>query len=432
MTFEDLNIIAPITQALKQKGYEVPTPIQAKAIPHLLKGADVFGTAQTGTGKTAAFAIPILQKLYNSQADRKTTGIRALVLAPTRELAIQISESFSDYSKGLRLRHTVVYGGVSQNPQTTTLKKGVDILIATPGRLLDLMNQGFVKLNNIEFFILDEADRMLDMGFAPDIKRIIAKLPTYRQTGFFTATIPNEIRALADSLLQNPVMIHVAPLSAPAEFVNQSVYYVEKADKKAMLQQVFESEEIETALIFTRTKHGADKVTRELLKIGISAVAIHGNKSQLARQKALQGFKNRTIKVLVATDIASRGIDVDKLSHVINFELPEVPETYVHRIGRTGRAGESGTAISFCSSEERGSLKDINKLLPQNIEIKRMNGFLASSHVAIESAIADSPKRSSRQSRPSRPSRPSSSTSRTSSTSSTSSSGARPFQRKRW
>jgi len=432
MTFEELNIIVPITQALKQKGYEEPTPIQAKAIPHLLKGADVFGTAQTGTGKTAAFAIPILQKLYNGGADRKTTGIRALVVAPTRELAIQISESFSDYSKGLRLRHTVVYGGVSQNPQTTILKKGVDILIATPGRLLDLMNQGYVKLNNIEFFILDEADRMLDMGFAPDIKRIIAKLPTYRQTGFFTATIPNEIRALADSLLHNPVMIHVAPLSAPAENVNQSVYYVEKADKRAMLQQVFESEEIETALIFTRTKHGADKVTKELIRIGISAVAIHGNKSQLARQKALQGFKNRTIKVLVATDIASRGIDVDKLSHVINFELPEVAETYVHRIGRTGRAGESGTAISFCSSEERGSLKDINKLLPQNIEIKRMNGFLASSHVAIESAIADGPQRSSRQSRPSRPSRPSSSTSRTSSTSSPSSSGARPFQRKRW
>lgn len=438
MTFEELNIIAPIIQALKQKGYVEPTPIQEKAIPHLLRGSDVFGTAQTGTGKTAAFAIPILQKLYAGHGDRKTTPIRALVLAPTRELAIQISESFSDYSKGLKLRHTVVYGGVSQNPQTATLHKGIDVLIATPGRLLDLMNQGFVKLNNVEFFILDEADRMLDMGFAPDIKRIIAKLPAQKQTGFFTATIPNEIRALADSLLHNPVMIHVAPLSAPAENVNQSVYYVEKADKRAMLQQVFESEEIETALIFTRTKHGADKVTKELIRIGISAVAIHGNKSQLARQKALQGFKNRTIKVLVATDIASRGIDVDKLSHVINFELPEVAETYVHRIGRTGRAGESGTAISFCASEERGSLKDINKLLPQNIEVKRMNGFIASSHVALDTTAAELTHRSSRQGRPSRPSRPVSSTSRnaapasSAAASSSSSTGNRPFPRKRW
>jgi ATP-dependent RNA helicase RhlE len=376
MTFENLNIIAPITQALQQKGYIEPTPIQEKAIPHLLRGSDVFGTAQTGTGKTAAFAIPILQKLYEARADRKTAGIRALVLAPTRELAIQISESFSDYNKGLKLRHTVIYGGVSQNPQTTILRKGVDILIATPGRLLDLMNQGFVRLDTVEFFILDEADRMLDMGFAPDIKRIIAKLPARKQTGFFTATIPNEIKALADSLLNNPVRVNVAPISAPAEMVNQSVYYVEKADKRAMLQQVFESEEIETALIFTRTKHGADKVTRELIKIGISAVAIHGNKSQNARQKALQGFKDRSIKVLVATDIASRGIDVDKLSHVINFELPEVPETYVHRIGRTARAGESGTAISFCAAEERGSLKDINKLLPQSIEVRKMPGFV--------------------------------------------------------
>jgi ATP-dependent RNA helicase RhlE len=376
MTFENLNIIAPIVQALQQKGYIEPTPIQEKAIPHLLRGSDVFGTAQTGTGKTAAFAIPILQKLYEARADRKTAGIRALVLAPTRELAIQISESFSDYNKGLKLRHTVIYGGVSQNPQTTILRKGVDILIATPGRLLDLMNQGFVRLDTVEFFILDEADRMLDMGFAPDIKRIIAKLPARKQTGFFTATIPNEIKALADSLLNNPVRVNVAPISAPAEMVNQSVYYVEKADKRAMLQQVFESEEIETALIFTRTKHGADKVTRELIKIGISAVAIHGNKSQNARQKALQGFKDRSIKVLVATDIASRGIDVDKLSHVINFELPEVPETYVHRIGRTARAGESGTAISFCAAEERGSLKDINKLLPQSIEVRKMPGFV--------------------------------------------------------
>lgn len=375
MTFEKLNIIEPIVRALTNKGYSEPTPIQEKAIPHLLAGKDVFGTAQTGTGKTAAFAIPILQNLYTGKTDRKLSGPRALILAPTRELAIQISESFSDYSKGLKLKHTVIYGGVSQNPQTEILRKGVDILIATPGRLLDLMNQGFIKLSSIEIFILDEADRMLDMGFAPDIKRIISKLPVKRQTGFFTATVPNEIKALADSLLRNPVKVNVAPVSAPAEMVNQSVYYVEKSDKKALLQQIFDSEEIETALIFTRTKHGADKVSRDLNKLGITAVAIHGNKSQSARQKALQGFKDRSIKVLVATDIASRGIDVDKLSHVINFELPEVPETYVHRIGRTARAGESGTAISFCASEERGSLKDINKLLPRSIEVRNMPGF---------------------------------------------------------
>ncbi len=376
MTFDELNIIQPIARALKQKGYEHPTPIQAKAIPPMLKGFDVFGTAQTGTGKTAAFAIPILQKLYESAADRKTVGIRALVLAPTRELAIQISESFSDYSKGLGLRHLVIYGGVSQNPQTAAIRKGVDILIATPGRLIDLINQGFIHLNQVNYFILDEADRMLDMGFAPDIKRIIAKLPKHKQTGFFTATIPNEIKALSDSLLNNPVRINVAPISAPAESVDQSVYFVEKADKRDMLKAIFASEEIETALIFTRTKHGADKVVRDLTKNGINAAAIHGNKSQQARQRVLQGFKDRTIHVLVATDIASRGIDVEKISHVINFELPEVPETYVHRIGRTGRAGESGKAISFCASEERGSLKDINKLLPQSIEIKNMIGFV--------------------------------------------------------
>jgi ATP-dependent RNA helicase RhlE len=375
MTFENLNIIAPITRALKQKGYIEPTPIQEMVIPSFLNGNDIFGTAQTGTGKTAAFAIPILQNLSVSQTDSHIGGIRALVVAPTRELAIQISDSFSDYGKGLKLRHTVVYGGVSQLPQTTNLRRGVDILVATPGRLLDLMNQGFIRLDRIEFFILDEADRMLDMGFAPDIKRIIAKLPAQRQTGFFTATIPPEIRKLAASLLNNPVMINAVPASTPAEGINQSVYYVEKAGKKALLQQVLRSDEIETVLIFTRTKHGANRVAQDLNKIGITAEAIHGNKSQQARQKALAGFKNRTIKVLVATDIASRGIDVERLSHVINYELPEVPETYIHRIGRTARAGLKGTAISFCSSDERDSLKDINKLLHASIEVKRMSGF---------------------------------------------------------
>lgn len=375
MSFEKLNIIAPILQALVKKGYVEPTPIQQKVIPHMLNGADVFGTAQTGTGKTAAFAIPILQKLFTGQPAYKGAPIRALIMAPTRELAQQISDNFTDYGKGLKLKHTVIYGGVSQNPQTETLRKGIDILIATPGRLLDLINQGFIKLNGVEYFILDEADHMLDMGFLPDIKRIIAKLPARRQTGFFTATVPAEIRALADSLLNNPVKVNVAPLSAPAESVSQSVYFVEKADKRAMLQEIFETENIETALIFTRTKHGADKVTKDLVKQGITAAAIHGNKSQMNRQKALHGFKTRNIKVLVATDIASRGIDVEKISHVINYELPEVPETYVHRIGRTARAGQSGIAISFCSAEERGSLKDINKILPQDIQVKKMFGF---------------------------------------------------------
>lgn len=393
MTFENLNIIAPITQALKQKGYTEPTPIQEKVIPHFLKGSDVFGTAQTGTGKTAAFAIPILQNLSLSNIKSRSGGIRALILAPTRELAIQISDSFSDYGKGLNLRHMVIYGGVSQNPQTTTLRKGVDIVIATPGRLIDLMNQGFIKLDKVEFFILDEADRMLDMGFAPDIKRIIAKLPARRQTGFFTATIPPEIRALADSLLYKPVMITTVTVSAPAEGINQSVYYVEKEGKKALLQQVLLSDEIETVLIFTRTKHGANRVAQDLNKIGIAAEAIHGNKSQQARQRALNGFKNRTIKVLVATDIASRGIDVEKLSHVINYELPEVAETYIHRIGRTARAGLKGTAISFCSSAERGSLKDINKLLPASIVVKRMNGFSTDESVQPVTAAAERPRR---------------------------------------
>lgn len=416
MTFEDLNIIQPITRALKQKGYTQPTPIQQKAIPHLLAGSDVFGTAQTGTGKTAAFAVPILQKLYAAQADRKSAGIRALVLAPTRELAIQISESFSDYSNGLGLRHTVIYGGVSQNPQTAILRKGVDILIATPGRLIDLINQGFIHLHQVNFFILDEADRMLDMGFAPDIKRIIAKLPQHKQTGFFTATIPNEIKALADSLLNHPVKVNVAPISAQADAVEQSVYFVEKANKRAMLKEVFDLEEIETALVFTRTKHGADKVVRDLVKNGIPAVAIHGNKSQQARQKALQGFKDRSIRVLVATDIASRGIDVERISHVINYELPEVPETYVHRIGRTGRAGETGKAISFCAAEERGSLKDINKLLPRNIEVKLMSGFVASIPSEAEEVAPSNSRGGSQRTRQPRPATPQ----------------KRAFQRKRW
>jgi ATP-dependent RNA helicase RhlE len=376
MTFEELNIIEPITQALKKKGYTSPSPIQEKAIPFLLMGRDLFGCAQTGTGKTAAFAVPILQLLHKKEEQSgKRPGIKALILAPTRELAIQIDESFRDYGKALTLTHTVIFGGVSQSKQTQALRRGVDIVIATPGRLLDLMNQGFVKLDKVEFFVLDEADRMLDMGFIHDIKRIIPKLPAQRQTLFFSATIPNEIKSLADSLLKNPLQVQVAAVSAPAEAVKQTVYYVEKGDKNALLHLVIEKELIKHALVFTRTKHGADKVAKELNRKGISAEAIHGNKSQNARQKALTGFKNRTIRILVATDIASRGIDVDKLTHVINYELPEIPETYVHRIGRTGRAGESGIALSFCGSEEIDNLKDINKLLPKSIEVATTHKF---------------------------------------------------------
>lgn len=371
MNFEDLKLIEPIYQAIKIKGYTQPTPIQEKSIPHVLAGKDVFGVAQTGTGKTAAFAIPMLQLIYNRKNIEKKLGIKALILAPTRELAIQIDESFKDYGKGLNIKHTVIFGGVSQGNQVNALQRGVDIVIATPGRLLDLMNQGYVKLNGVEFFVLDEVDRMLDMGFIKDIKRIITKLPLKKQTLFFSATVPIEIKAFADSLLTNPVQVQVAVMSAPAETVKQSVYYVEKSEKTAMLKELLESEKIQHALVFTRTKHGADKVVKSLKAIGISSEAIHGNKSQNARQRALSGFKDRTIRILVATDIASRGIDVDKLTHVINYELPEVPETYVHRIGRTGRAGEDGTAFSFCSSEELAYLKDINKLLKYNI--KEMN-----------------------------------------------------------
>ncbi|MES2590407.1 MAG: DEAD/DEAH box helicase [Bacteroidota bacterium] len=366
MTFENLQIIEPICKALKQKGYTSPSPIQEKSIPFILQGKDVFGCAQTGTGKTAAFAVPILQLFHAKQSIKKTFGIKALILAPTRELAIQIAESFTDYGKNLNIKHSVIFGGVSQFHQVKALEKGVDVLIATPGRLMDLMNQGIVKLHTVEFFVLDEVDRMLDMGFIRDIQRIIAKLPPKRQTVFFSATVPPEIKKLAEGLLQNPVSVQVAAVSAPAEAVKQSVYYVEKQDKKDMLKYVLEKEKINHAIVFTRTKHGADKLAKDLAKSGIIAEAIHGNKSQNARQRALEGFKNRTIRLLIATDIASRGIDVDKLTHVINYELPEVAETYIHRIGRTGRAGESGTAISFCASEEKAYFKDILKLLGAN------------------------------------------------------------------
>lgn len=369
MTFKELNLIEPLTNALKQKGYEIPTPIQEKAIPVLLQGRDIFGCAQTGTGKTAAFALPILQLLNEKKSLSSKRGIKALVLAPTRELALQISQNFGEYGTNLGLSHAIIYGGVSQFHQVAALKKGVDILIATPGRLLDLMQQGYVHLNTIEFLVLDEADRMLDMGFINDIKRVIAKIPAKRHTMFFSATAAPEIMKLANTILNNPVSINVSPVSTAAETVKQSVYYVKREDKRLLLKHILKSQDIAHALVFTRTKRGADKVVKELNNSGIKAEAIHGNKSQNARERALNGFKDRTIRILVATDIASRGIDVDKLTHVINFELPEVAETYVHRIGRTGRAGESGIALSFCDHEEMPYLRDINKLIKKNIEV---------------------------------------------------------------
>ncbi|PSR56137.1 DEAD/DEAH box helicase [Adhaeribacter arboris] len=370
MLFTDLQIMEPILKALQTEGYTNPTPIQEKAIPIILKKHDLLGCAQTGTGKTAAFAIPIIQLLHNQQTPTKSyRPVKALILTPTRELAIQIGESFAAYGRYTNLRHQVIFGGVPQKAQTDALRAGVDILIATPGRLLDLMNQGFISLQHLNLFVLDEADRMLDMGFVHDVKRVITKLPAKRQTLFFSATMPPEIVKLADTILVNPVKVEVTPVSSTAHTIEQAVYYVQKNDKKPLLLHLLADSSIETALIFTRTKHGADKVAKDLNRAGIGAEAIHGNKSQNARQRALTNFKTRQTRVLVATDIAARGIDVEELTHVINFELPNVPETYVHRIGRTGRAGANGIAWSFCDAEEQLYLRDINKLIAKTIPV---------------------------------------------------------------
>jgi len=369
MTFNELNLIAPILQALETEGYKQPTPIQEQAIPIVLTQKDLLGCAQTGTGKTAAFAIPILQLLHAQHAERAPRHIKVLILTPTRELAIQIGESFSSYGRNLRLKHTVIFGGVPQGAQVQALNRGIDILIATPGRLLDLMNQGYINLKDIGIFVLDEADRMLDMGFIHDVKRVVSKLPQKRQTLFFSATMPPEIQKLANTILVKPEMVAVTPPATTAELVEQSVYFVDKKDKRQLLLHVLQDSSIKTALVFTRTKHGADKVVKDLHKSDITAEAIHGNKSQNARQRALSNFKEGKIRVLVATDIAARGIDVDLLSHVINYEIPEVPETYVHRIGRTGRAGASGTAMSFCDAEEMQDWRNILKLTAQKIPV---------------------------------------------------------------
>src|ERR1700709_2361829 len=370
MLFQDLNLIEPILRALKTEGYTTPTPIQEQAIPIILQHQDLLGCAQTGTGKTAAFALPILQLLHQDRiAHKEQKTIKALILTPTRELAIQISESFTAYGKHTGLKNLVIFGGVSQGPQTDALRRGVDILVATPGRLLDLMNQKYVHLDHIKMLILDEADRMLDMGFVHDVKKIIAKVPANRQTLFFSATMPTEIQSLADSILQKPAKVEVAPVSSTADTIQQALYYVEKGDKRLLLNHILKDKNIKTALVFTRTKHGADKVVKDLIRAGITAEAIHGNKSQNARQRALTNFKNRTTRVLIATDIAARGIDIDELTHVINYELPNIPETYVHRIGRTGRAGASGIAFSFCDQEELDFLKDIHKLISKEIPV---------------------------------------------------------------
>jgi ATP-dependent RNA helicase RhlE len=365
MSFTSLNLIEPVMKALTAEGYTIPTPIQKQAIPYVLEGRDLQGCAQTGTGKTAAFAIPIIQLLHTQKQPK--SGIKVLVLTPTRELAIQIEESFATYGKYSNIRHAIVYGGVSQLPQTKALKRGVDVLVATPGRLLDLINQGYINLKQLEIFVLDEADRMLDMGFINDIRKVIRLLPAKRQTLFFSATMPKEIEKLASDLLNNPVKVEVTPPTSTVDKIAQSIYHTSKADKSKMLLHLIKEQDIQTALVFTRTKHGADKVVKFLHRADVRAAAIHGNKSQNARQSALKEFKSGRLTVLVATDIAARGIDIDELSHVFNYDLPNVPETYIHRIGRTGRAGLNGTAIAFCDADERKELRDIEKLIHKRI-----------------------------------------------------------------
>ena len=373
MTFRELGLIAPILNALTEQGYETPSPIQRKAIPPALQGRDVLGCAQTGTGKTCAFATPILQRLNKNKVSGRP--IRSLILTPTRELAIQIGESFQAYGRHLKLRSAVIFGGVGQNPQVEALKQGVDILIATPGRLEDLHQQGFVDVSKLEIFVLDEADRMLDMGFIHDVRKILKWLPEKKQTLFFSATMPPEITDLVNSLLHNPVKVAVDPISSPVEAIEQAVYFVDKGNKTKLLAHLVEELAVKNALVFTRTKHGANKVARDLEKAGITAAAIHGNKSQTARQQALADFKAGRIKCLVATDIAARGLDIEELSHVFNYNLTEVPETYIHRIGRTGRAGREGVALSLCDFPEQELLKGIEKLIGRKIPVVESHPF---------------------------------------------------------
>lgn len=370
MSFEELKLTAPVLKALKREGYQMPTPIQAQAIPVILEGRDVLGCAQTGTGKTAAFALPIVEKLAQKKdVGEQQRGIEALILTPTRELAIQIDASLAAYGYYTGLRHAVIFGGVSQQGQTDALKAGVSVLTATPGRLLDLIQQKRIDLSQVAILVLDEADRMLDMGFIHDVRKILVQVPKKRQTLFFSATMPPEIVKLSETILVNPLKVAVDPISSPVDLIEQAVFFVAKADKKQLLLTVLKDKAITSALIFTRTKYGADKIARFLSKAGVRAEAIHGDKSQTARQRALMNFKSRQIRILVATDIAARGIDVEELTHVINFDLPNVPETYVHRIGRTGRAGMTGVALSFCDDDEKPYLKEIQKLINKKIPV---------------------------------------------------------------
>ncbi len=380
MNFTDLNLIDPIAKALKEEGYTQPTPIQQKSIPHILQGRDLLGTAQTGTGKTAAFAIPILQNL--AIKNQKNNHIKVLILTPTRELAIQIDESFKSYGRHLRLRNLVVFGGVKQAAQENALRRGVDILVATPGRLLDFISQGIISLKHLEVFVLDEADRMLDMGFVHDVKRIIKLLPPKRQTLFFSATFPEEINKLASSMLTNPIQVEVAPVSATADTIQQKVYFVDKDNKLDLLTHILQNDIRESVLVFSRTKHGADKIARKLQSHKISAEAIHGNKSQNQRQNALSNFKSGKTRILVATDIAARGIDIDELKYVVNFELSDVSETYVHRIGRTGRAGSEGSSISFVDGLDLLNLKNTEKLIGKKIPVEKEHPFHTENLVA--------------------------------------------------
>ena len=376
MKFSELNIIRPILKSLEEQNYVEPTPIQERTIPLILKGKDVLGGAQTGTGKTAAFAIPIIQLLNKMPDNRKKRHeVDALIVTPTRELAIQIDDSVSVYGKYTGIKHAVVFGGVNQNPQVRELNDGISILTATPGRLLDLINQGFISLNAVKFFVLDEADRMLDMGFIHDIKKIIKLLPKERQSLFFSATMPDNIVKLSKTILKDPEKVMVTPVSSTAETISQFLYYTNKNTKQALLHHILKDPQIDQVLLFSRTKHGADRITRNLRKEKINAAAIHGDKSQNQRQKALEQFKAGQIRILVATDIAARGIDIDKLKYVINFDVPNVAETYVHRIGRSGRAGEEGNAISICEPEENAYIHDIEKLIKQKIKVVDNNPF---------------------------------------------------------
>ncbi|NQW77885.1 MAG: DEAD/DEAH box helicase [Chitinophagaceae bacterium] len=401
--FQTLGLIEPLLKAIQEEGYTTPTPIQAESIPIVLEGKDLLGCAQTGTGKTAAFTLPILQLLVKSKTQERRKKIRSLIVTPTRELAIQIGESFNAYGRHIGLNCTVIFGGVGQGPQVTALKNGVDVVIATPGRLLDLMNQGYLNIREVEIFVLDEADRMLDMGFVHDVKKLLAVLPKKRQSLFFSATMPPEIVSLANTILFHPLKVSVTPVSSTVDIIVQSVYFVDKVNKNALLIEILKNTAIKTALVFTRTKHGADKVVNLLLKNNIKAEAIHGNKAQNARQRALTNFKAQTTRVLVATDIAARGIDVDELAYVVNYEIPNIPETYVHRIGRTGRAGAGGTAISFCDAEERAFLKDIEKLIAKKVPVIENHPFPMTNFNPIKEAKQQGRGNSGQKRRFSRP-----------------------------